>query len=100
MSGSVETDLMRHQQALDADEAADDALTAVADALARRWYGEYLIDGRIEFLDWDVDDLTVLLFQRKASSVFEVLADEAIRAVQADPSRWMPEPDFSQYEWD
>ena len=96
----LETDLMQHQTAVDKETWHDCAVTTCADALARRWYREYLIDGYIEFLDWDCTDITIMVFKSKAVSQFQVISDEAFRVVQADPEKWLPEPDYLALEWD
>ena len=96
---TVENDLARYQQQQGIDEARDDAISAAAEGLSEDWYSEYLRDGRIDYLDWNVDDITILLFKRKAKTVREVIETEAYRVVQANPNEWMPEPDYSAIEW-
>ncbi len=72
----------------------------VAAALSEDWYSEYLRDGRIDYLDWNVDDITILLFQRKAKTVREVITDEAYKVVQANPHEFMPEQNYEALNWD
>ena len=68
--------------------------------LADEWYDEYLLNGYIEYLDWNVDDITILLFTTKAKTVYDVISAAAYREVETYPERWKPEPDYSQLEWD
>ena len=68
--------------------------------LADEWYDEYMLNGRVEFLDWDVDDVTILLFTTKEKTVRDVIATAAYREVEARPEYFKPEPDYSSIEWD
>ena len=68
--------------------------------LAQRWYDEYLLDGRIYDLGYDVDDITILLFSRKAKTVYNLIFEEAAREVSTYPGDHHPEPNFEALDWD
>jgi len=68
--------------------------------LAQGWYDEYLLDGRIYDLGYDVDDITILLFSRKAKTVYALIFEEASREVSTYPGDHHPEPNYEALDWD
>lgn len=91
---AVSIDEANYQDRLCADEAADECQSEAADQLAVRWYHEFEATGRIDFLDWDQAEIEAEILYSPASDIFELLADEALREVRANPGKYEREPDY------
>ncbi len=70
---SVETDTAQHYAALDAHQAKYDFIERESDKLFNRWITELEDTGKIEELDYDLDDFKVLMADKGFTNVEAVV---------------------------
>ena len=75
------------------EERFEDWMAMEADDIALSWFHEYQTTGFIEALGYDKAELDYLA-EQTGRSVMEILADESMANVRANPEAYLPEPDY------
>ena len=76
-------------------EAADNRACLIelrAPALTAQWWDEYMATGRIDWLDWDGEDLAYVALHTGESDFKEIIEREAVKAIEAalDADKYQP----------